>query len=245
MLPENCSPIIVTDAGFKNPWFRNVEALGWDWVGRIRNKTQCRLNGDETWVENKELYKLSTRNLRFIGQAELAKTNPLRCNLFTVKQKKKYRSHKTLRGSRAKCAKSQKHARREVEPWLLATSLPHAYGMEKKVIAIYKTRMQIEESYRDAKNSRFGFSMSETRTRNRKRFNILLLIGTLGYLAVWLTGKIAERKGMRHGFQTNTIRRRSVLSTFFLGCEVHKKGTAFDEREYAFALFELNMIVAS
>lgn len=29
LLPEDCKPIIVTDAGFKTPWFRTVEELGW------------------------------------------------------------------------------------------------------------------------------------------------------------------------------------------------------------------------
>ena len=38
VLPEGCRPIVVTDAGFRGPWFRDVEALGWDWVGRIRNR---------------------------------------------------------------------------------------------------------------------------------------------------------------------------------------------------------------
>ena len=37
-VPEGCCPIVVTDAGFRRPWFRDVEALGWDWVGRIRNR---------------------------------------------------------------------------------------------------------------------------------------------------------------------------------------------------------------
>ena len=41
VLPEGCRPIVVTDAGFRGPWFRDVEALGWDWVGRIR-KRRCR-----------------------------------------------------------------------------------------------------------------------------------------------------------------------------------------------------------
>ena len=27
---------MVTDAGFRGPCFRDVEALGWDWIGRIR-----------------------------------------------------------------------------------------------------------------------------------------------------------------------------------------------------------------
>ena len=38
IVPEGCGPIVVTDAGFRGPWFRNVEALVWDWVGRIRNR---------------------------------------------------------------------------------------------------------------------------------------------------------------------------------------------------------------
>ena len=38
VLPVGCRPIVVTDAGFRGPWFRDVEAFGWDWVGRIRNR---------------------------------------------------------------------------------------------------------------------------------------------------------------------------------------------------------------
>ena len=34
LLPVGCRPIIVTDAGFRTPWFQQVAALGWDWVGR-------------------------------------------------------------------------------------------------------------------------------------------------------------------------------------------------------------------
>jgi hypothetical protein len=30
LLPETCCPIVVTDAGFRNPWFKAVRALGWD-----------------------------------------------------------------------------------------------------------------------------------------------------------------------------------------------------------------------
>ena len=41
VLPVGCRPIIVTDAGFRTPWFQQVEALGWDWVGRIRTGTRC------------------------------------------------------------------------------------------------------------------------------------------------------------------------------------------------------------
>jgi hypothetical protein len=37
-LPPRCRPLLVTDAGFRTPGFKQVEALGWDWVGRIRKR---------------------------------------------------------------------------------------------------------------------------------------------------------------------------------------------------------------
>lgn len=32
VLPALCRPVIVTDAGFRGPWFIQVESYGWDWV---------------------------------------------------------------------------------------------------------------------------------------------------------------------------------------------------------------------
>lgn len=36
MMPIGSTPILVTDAGFKSPWFKAVTAMGWDFVGRLR-----------------------------------------------------------------------------------------------------------------------------------------------------------------------------------------------------------------
>ena len=38
LLPANVTPIIVADSGFRTPFFREVESLGWHWLGRIRNR---------------------------------------------------------------------------------------------------------------------------------------------------------------------------------------------------------------
>jgi len=38
IVAEGCCPILVTDAGFRTTWFKLVEALGWDGVGRVRNR---------------------------------------------------------------------------------------------------------------------------------------------------------------------------------------------------------------
>ncbi|MGH8338695.1 MAG: IS4 family transposase, partial [Gammaproteobacteria bacterium] len=39
VLPSAARPILVTDAGFRTPWFRAVEAMGWQWLGRLRGTT--------------------------------------------------------------------------------------------------------------------------------------------------------------------------------------------------------------
>ena len=47
VLPLNLKPIIVTDAGFKITWFKAVEKLGWNWVGRIRGRMKVKLEKKE------------------------------------------------------------------------------------------------------------------------------------------------------------------------------------------------------
>lgn len=42
LLPEAVRPILVTDAGFRVPWFQAVQALGWHWVGRVRHRARVR-----------------------------------------------------------------------------------------------------------------------------------------------------------------------------------------------------------
>jgi hypothetical protein len=36
IIDDDVIPIIVTDAGYKTTWFRDVIALGWDFAGRVR-----------------------------------------------------------------------------------------------------------------------------------------------------------------------------------------------------------------
>jgi hypothetical protein len=36
-LGDNVKPIVVTDAGFKTPWFRAVLGQGWDYLGTTRH----------------------------------------------------------------------------------------------------------------------------------------------------------------------------------------------------------------
>jgi len=67
MLPTTCSPIVVTDAGFRIPWFQLIESLGWDYIGRVRNSTHYKRKSSNTWFPIKNLYEKATRKSKDLG----------------------------------------------------------------------------------------------------------------------------------------------------------------------------------
>ena len=71
ILPEVCCPYIVTDAGFKNPWFRSVLSLGWDYIGRVRGTVHY---DDKTGFKSiKALFDLASKTPTFLGNFKLSK----------------------------------------------------------------------------------------------------------------------------------------------------------------------------
>ena len=223
LLPKYCRPIIVTDAGYRTPWFNAVDALGWDFVGRVGGHTMITPQSQNNWIRVEKIFETATLTPRYLGFIDLVKRNPLACHAYLVKKKKQGRIKKTVFGKRCEMKHSEKNAHRERTPWLIVTSLKGGEAIMKKVISLYKTRMQIEEGFRDIKNSRWGFSLDEAKVSTAARYENLLLIGVLATFAVWLTGKVAELKNLHRQYQANTVKTRNVLSTFYLGCRVLSK----------------------
>ncbi len=61
IVPEGVTPILVTDAGYRAPWFRAVDALGWHRPGRLRNRTLARpsdARAKDDWVPSRALHEL-------------------------------------------------------------------------------------------------------------------------------------------------------------------------------------------
>ena len=221
LLPPECRPILVTDAGFRTTWFRQVEAMGWDWVGRVRGRTHFRLDNEEGWQPCRALYAMANSRVRHIGAVELTIKNPLACDLYLVKKKKRGRQQLTCRGTRARGGRSLSNERRQREPWILVTSLGSRAA--KQVMRCYQLRMQIEESFRDMKNARLGLHFRSSRSNSPQRLSILLLIGTLATLIAWLVGHTMQRAGLQRHYQANTTRHRTVLSTIFLGLQSFRR----------------------
>jgi len=223
LLPKHCCPIIITDAGYRTPWFNAVTDLGWDFVGRVGGHTMIRPQGKRNWHRIEEAFETATTRARYFGYIDLVKRNPTPCHAYLMKKKKQGRIKKNVYGKRSAMSYSEKVAQRQRTPWFIVTSLEGGASMTKRIINLYKSRMQIEESFRDIKNSRWGFSLDEARVSTKFRYENLLLVGVLATFAVWLTGKVAELKNVHRQYQANSIKKRNVLSTFYLGCRVLSK----------------------
>ena len=210
VLPAGCRPVIATDSGYRNKWFKAVLKLGWDFVGRIQSAAHARPINRDKWCSTHSLFKKATTVAKDLGDWWLTKSNTLKVRFVLIKNKPTKRLTKRV-GQKA----GVEARNRAKEPWLLATSLTAAEA--KKVVHIYSVRFQIEEFFRDTKNSRFGWSFNHARSRDDNRIEVLLLIATLGMICLTLVGHAAESKGLHRGFQANTVDTKRVLSLFFLG----------------------------
>lgn len=93
------------------------------------------------------------------------------------------------------------------------------------VIFIYiKIRKNIEESFRDLKNPRYGLGLHHCRSYQVDRLNVTLLIAALSIFALWLIGVAARLQELHYSFQTNTVRNKTVLSDMFIGLQVILRG---------------------
>jgi len=111
---------------------------------------------------------------------------------------------------------------------------------------LYATRMQIEETLRDAKSHRFGFGLRYARSRSAARIQVLLLIVALATLVLWLVGLAGRVLNLARHQQANTVTKHSVLSTPLLGRQLLLRGLAnFPTALIDEALAQLRQLVAA
>ena len=228
IIPKGCKLVIITDAGFHNPWFKEVLKLGWDYIGRIRGLKHYSRDGKD-YLPCSDLYKFASEVVSYEGKVILTRKNKLETNFYLVKAKLKGRKNRTKTGAVRKDKDSKAYSRSYREPWLLASSLKGRLAA-KKVEKIYARRMTIEESFRDLKSSRYGLGLNEGRTRRKGRRDVLLLIAMLASIVAWLAGRLGEELNLQYQFQSNSVKHRRVISLFYLGCQLIRKN---------FSIFEL------
>ncbi|QEA37682.1 IS4 family transposase [Pistricoccus aurantiacus] len=115
ILPTDATPILVTDAGFHNPWFKAVEARGWYYVGGVRSPTRCQVPGDE-WQPVADLFSQAASVPRALGAVKIAESNPLTAHLVLYHRPPQGRKHRNKRGQVSQDSRSRAIAQRQKEP---------------------------------------------------------------------------------------------------------------------------------
>ena len=213
IVPPTCKPILVTDAGFESPWFEAVDDVGWDFVGRVRNSTKMLIG--EKWLGNREIHRRATNRARNLGYVAFPRRKPTKRRMVLTKKPRPMHRRRLTRSGRIAHKRVDHEQRQNAhEPWLLATSLT---SRPSAVVKLFALRMRIEQTFRDIKNFRWGWSLRQCGSRSRARLEILLLVAAIALLAQQLVGRAAENLKVARQHQANTERRRRVLSIFVLG----------------------------
>jgi len=205
LLPPDCRPVIVADAGFKTPFFLAVKGLGWDFVIRLRGNCSLKRFLPRVYLRFKRAFARAVDEPRSLGE-----WIPYATGNWTA-----FRIILGARSPRGKQRHVRFYERRAVEPWLLATTLRSE--VPSGIVAIYAMRMQIEETFRDAKNPRLGWALDHAGSRSPERLEALLLIAALALVATVLAGAALEELELARRYQANTVRSRRVLSLVRIG----------------------------
>lgn len=214
LLPVQCRPVIITDAGFRATWFKMLDQLQFAWIGRIRNRDMVRGSDGGDWRGCKELYADTKGQSRDLGRFEYARSNSVPCRLVMIKRAPKGRQRKTVFGKKSHSCHSNKQRAGQSEPWLLAVAPCLSALNADAVVDLYSRRMQIEQTFRDLKSAQWGMGLTNSQTRQPKRLSILLLIAALLSFALWLVGLVARREGyaIEYGSRKKAATTLSILS---------------------------------
>ena len=208
-MPAGIHVVIITDAGFRRPWFTQVERLGWSWIGRIRAGV-CVSRDGTRWDQATAWFAKATGKACRWSDCWLTRQFRFACDMVL------YRRHavggtrygRVGHGSTPKARREAKASARE--PWLLSHSPQLRTLRADEVVALYRLRMQIEENFRDSKSPELGMGLEVSQSRSAPRLHALLLIGTLAAFLLWHIGQLAEVEGLHLRFKATTRAAREL-----------------------------------
>ena len=232
ILPASSKPIIVTDAGFRAPWFAYVRTLGWDFVGRLRNKNLVRLGHGDDWQLSKTLFERASGKPTYLGRGLLTKEAQVPAHFVLYKRLPKNRHKLTRNKTPSRSSKSKRYSTANKEPWLLVTSLSVTPDIAKQTVNIYQQRMRIEENFRDTKCPHYGLGLKKSLSRSPERMQVLLLIAAMATFAAWLAGIFISCTGRAFDFQAHSAKVTRALSTVYLGREAFKRRFSITKKQF-------------
>ncbi|RUR17914.1 IS4 family transposase, partial [Legionella qingyii] len=202
LLPQHAKPVIVTDAGFRAIWFAHILQLGWDFVGRLRNKNAICMDNTSDWCLSSTYLNQATTKPSYFGFGRLTEKGKVPVHFVLYKQKAKNRTSLTLDKKRKKTGgMAVRYSKAHKEPWFLVTSMKEASTNPNLICTIYRQRMRIEENFRDTKCPHYGLGLKDSLTKCPHRMNILLLIAAIALFTAWLAGLYTKSIGKASDFQ--------------------------------------------
>ena len=79
-----------------------------------------------------------------------------------------------------------------------------------------RQRMQIEENFRNTKNSKRGISLEYANSKSPERYDNLLLVAAMILFVLWCLGYASSQLGQAKLLQANTEKKRNVLSLIYI-----------------------------
>lgn len=215
-IPSDRNVLIIMDAGFGDDWFKVIESQNWYWLVRARSGKYIKLSEEDEWQEASELFSKAGTRAKCYENAYITKSHPRPCRVIMKKGSGKSKRKTPNKLPRNYNAANGSYQRIAKEPWILATNLPKVYDTTK-VIYAYKKRMQIEESFRDIKSTRYGLGSRYIQTRCIYRWGVAMLLAAIAQITLWVIGILGHSQGFQRVFQVNTVRDKKQFSYFYLG----------------------------
>jgi DDE family transposase len=210
VIPDGAQIVVVTDAGFRSTFFAACKRVGVDFVIRLRNDRAVARLGDaeQDRARFAEIFERAKHEPQCLGSGRPYATSTHSAIYRLVL------GPKPRKANRRRDVMDDYERKRGCEPFLIATSLENEPA--RAIVSIYERRMQIEQVFRDAKSSRFGWALEHTKASTPRRFDVLLLLAAIAYAAVILIGGAGTALGLEKSLRASSIRRR-VLSLFTVG----------------------------
>ncbi|MCW8963667.1 MAG: transposase, partial [Gammaproteobacteria bacterium] len=182
------------------------------------------------------IMKLATATPRKLGTVLYSKSTQHACQGVLYHGTEKGKHKKKKRGGISQDGNSLYYSKKAKQPWLLVSYLPEFLNEAKKIVRLYRYRMQIEEGFRDTKNQQYGIGLAQAKSKSAKRYNNLLLVAALILFLLWCVGKVAVDKKYHYHLQANTIRNKAVLSNIYIAMQI------INDKRYKIKKKELRMV---
>jgi hypothetical protein len=213
--PSDRPPIVITDAGFRTPWFQLLAEHHWHWIGRIRNRDFVR-DAETDWFAAKLLYARARRQAQDLGLYQSVRSNPLDARLVLMGAPAKGRKCRYRSGREMRNALTKKIATRHREPWLLSSSPALSHLSAQAIVSLYAQRMRIEQQFRDTKNCALGMGLRHARSAGVMRLQALLLIAHVAAMAKRLIGEAAKAHNLQLQLMSTNRKDRPEISVMTL-----------------------------